>query len=121
MTALVVMTVVVITLLIAALAFYLAWVGTLLTRVADKLDDAEASVRTIVGHAELIRPGIEHINRTGGVVAAALPLLYGFAEQVIAKVTPIPPVAEGGRVARPAAGRRRSRLHEAVGYTPRTH
>lgn len=119
MTALVVMSVVVITLLIAGLAFYLYWVGTLLGRVADTLEEAGSSVRLINEHARAIGPSVEHINRTGGVVAAALPLLYGFAEQVVAKVTPLPPVAP--RIARPASGRRRSRLHETVGYAPTTN
>jgi len=118
MTTLVVMTVVVIGLLIAGLAVYLYWVGTLLKRVADNLEAAGASVRTVIEHAKLIGPGVEHINRTGGVVAAALPLLYGFSEQVVVKVTPRPAAPEGGHVTRPASGQRRSRLLENVGYTP---
>ena len=75
-------------------------------------------MRAIVGHAKLIGPGVEHINRTGGVVAGALPLLYGMAEEIVTDVTPAaerPPVPEP---ARPASGRRRSRLHDAVGFTP---
>lgn len=118
MTALVVMTVVVIALLIAGLAVYLYWLGTLLNRVADNLETAGDSVRTIIGHGELIGPGLAHINRTGGVVAGALPLLYGFSEQIVAKVTPRAAVPDGGHVARPASGRRRSRLLENVGYAP---
>ena len=31
---------------------------------------------------------MEHINRTGGVVAGALPLLYGMAEEIVTDVTP---------------------------------
>ena len=89
MTALVVLTVIVIALLIAGLAFYLFWVGTLLTRIAGNLEGA-------VGHRahhrgprpKLIGPGVEHINRTGGVVAGALPLLYGMAEEIVTDVTP---------------------------------
>ena len=80
MTGLVVWTVIDVLLLIAGLAFYLFWVGTLLTRIAGNLEECSEIVQTIVGHAKLIRPGVEHINETGGVVAGALPLLYGMAE-----------------------------------------
>jgi hypothetical protein len=115
MTTLVVLTVVVIVALIAGLAFYLAWVGTLLARVATNLEACNESVTTINAHAELIGPGVEHINRSGGTVAGALPLLYGFAEKIIVKASPnvVRP-----KVAVPASGRRRSRMHEAVGYAP---
>ena len=38
----------------------------------------------------LIGPNVEHINRTGGVVAGALPLLYDMAEGIVTGVaTPI--------------------------------
>ena len=118
MTLLVVLTVVDIVLLIAGLAFYLFWVGTLLTRIAGNLEECAETVRTIVGHAKLIGPGVEHINRTGGVVAGALPLLYGMAEEIVTDVTPAPEPALVPEPARPASGRRRSRLHDAVGFTP---
>jgi hypothetical protein len=117
-TVLVVLTVVVIVLLIAGLAVYLFWVGTLLTRIAGNLEGAVDIVRTIVGHARLIGPGVEHINRTGGVVAGALPLLYGMAEEIVTDVTPAPERPLEPEPARPASGRRRSRLHDAVGFTP---
>jgi hypothetical protein len=117
MTTLVVLTVVEIVLLIAGLAFFLLWVGSLLTRIASNLEECGEQVRTILGHADDIVPGVEHINRTGKVVASALPLLYGFAEQVITNVTPPEPEPEH-RVTRPACGQRRSRLHETVGFTP---
>jgi hypothetical protein len=119
MTTLVVLTVVDIVLLIAGLAFYLYWVGSLLTRIAANLEECADLVRTIVGHAKLIGPGVEHINQTGGVVAGALPLLYGMAEEIVADVTPRPAEPEVPDVARPASGTRRSRLHDAVGYAPR--
>jgi len=119
MTILVVLTVVDIVLLIAGLAFYLYWVGSLLTRIAANLEECGDLVRTIVGHAKLIGPGVEHINQTGGVVAGALPLLYGMAEEIVADVTPRPAEPEVPEVARPASGTRRSRLHDAVGYAPR--
>ena len=90
MTVLVVLTVVDIVLLIAGLAFYLYWVGTLLDRIAGNLEECADIVRTIVGHAKLIGPGVEHINQTGGVVAGALPLLYGMAEDIVTGVTPAP-------------------------------
>ncbi len=122
MTALVVWTVIVIALLIAGLAFFLYWVGTLLTRIAGNLEEAFGTAATIVGHAKLIGPGVEHINQTGGVVAGALPLLYGMAEEIVADVTYTPAAAGAAAAvpepARPASGRRRSRLHDAVGYAP---
>jgi hypothetical protein len=119
MTTLVVLTVVDVVLLIAGLAFYLYWVGTLLTRIAGNLEECGDLVRTIVGHAKLIGPGVEHINQTGGVVAGALPLLYGMAEEIVTDVTPRPAEPDVPEVARPASGTRRSRLHDAVGYVPR--
>jgi hypothetical protein len=119
MTALVVLTVVVVVLLIAGLAFFLYWVGTLLTRIAGGLEECGDLVHTIVGHARQIGPGVEHINQTGGVVAGALPLLYGMAEEIVTDVTPRPEEPLVPEVARPASGTRRSRLHDAVGYAPR--
>jgi hypothetical protein len=118
MTLLVVLTVVDIVLLIAGLAFYLYWVGTLLARIATNLEDSAETVRTIVGHAKAIKPGVGHINRTGGVVAGALPLLYGMAEGIVKGVTPVEAVPPQREPARPASGTRRSRLHEAVGFAP---
>ncbi len=118
MTTLVILTVVDIVLLIAGLAVYLYWVGTLLTRIAGNLEECAELVRTIVGHAKLIGPGVAHINETGGVVAGALPLLYGMAEGIVAGVTPRPEEPAEPEPARPASGTRRSRLHDAVGYAP---
>ncbi len=119
MTGLVVFTVIDVVLLIAGLAFYLFWVGSLLTRIAGNLEECAEIVRTIVGHAKLIGPGVEHINETGGVVAGALPLLYGMAEGIVTGVTykpepPEPPALP--EPARPASGTRRSRLLDAVGF-----
>jgi hypothetical protein len=119
MTLLVVLSVVDIVLLVAGLAFYLFWVGSLLARIAGNLEECAELVRTIVGHAELIGPGVEHINQTGGVVAGALPLLYGMAEGIVAGVTPREAPPEVPEPARPASGTRRSRLQDAVGYAPR--
>jgi len=119
MTTLVVLTVLEIVLLIAGLAFFLYWVGTLLTRIAGNLEECAELVRAIVGHAKLIGPGVGHINQTGGVVAGALPLLYGMAEEIVDDVTPRAAEPAVPEPVRPSSGTRRSRLHDAVGYTPR--
>jgi hypothetical protein len=121
MTVLVVLTVLVIVALIAGLAVYLYWAGTLLDRVGAKLEGAAEIVRGIVSDAELIGPGVEHINQAGGVVAGALPLLYGMAEGIVTGVTPRAPLPEIPEVARPASGTRRSRLLSAVGYREQPH
>jgi hypothetical protein len=118
MTLLVILTVLEVVALIAALAVYLFWVGTLLARIAGNLEACAEIVRGIVADAELIGPGVEHINETGGVVAGALPLLYSMAEGIVTGVTPAPP-PEVPEPARPASGTRRSRLLGAVGYGPR--
>ena len=119
MTTLVVLSVVVIVLLIAGLAFYLYVVGSQLTRIATNLEECATLVRDIERNAEVIGPGVEHINHTGGVIAGALPLLYGMAEGIVAGATYQPAVAAAARApARPASGRRRSRLHDGVGYRP---
>ena len=111
---LVILSVVDIALLIAGLAFYLFVVGGQLKKIATNLEECAGLVRTIKGNAEVIAPDVEHINRTGGVVAGALPLLYGMAEGIVAGVTPRSD--EPRPPAKPASGRRRSRLHESVGY-----
>ena len=54
-----------IVLLIAGLAFYLFVLGTQLARIATNLEECAELVRTIARNAEVIRPGVEHINRTG--------------------------------------------------------
>jgi hypothetical protein len=118
LTGLVVFSVIDIVLLVAGLAVYLYWVGTLLTRIAGNLEECAEIVQTIVGHAKLIGPGVGHINETGGVVAGALPLLYGMAEEIVTDVTPRPEPPAIPEPARPASGTRRSRLHDAVGFTP---
>lgn len=124
MTTLVVLSVAVIVFLIAVLAIYLFVVGVLLNRIADNLDNCNESVQTIVGHGEVIIPAVEHINRVGGNVAGALPLLYGHAERIVAKKAPadgarrLPESSEAGRLPEPSKGRRRSRLGSAVGFVP---
>ena len=121
MTTLVVLTVVDVVLLIAGLAFYLWVVGGQLGRIATNLEECAELVREIKKNAEAIEPGLEQITHTGGVVAGALPLLYGMAEGIVTGVTYKPAPADAPAhpsVARPAMGRRRSRLHEGVGYDP---
>lgn len=115
----VVLSVIDIVLLIAGLAGYLFVVGSQLNRIAANLEESRDLVREIARNAEPIIPGVDHINHTGGVVAGALPLLYGMAEGIVTGVTPAPEPPAEPVPARPASGRRRSRLHDAVGYTPR--
>jgi hypothetical protein len=107
-----------IVLLIAGLAFFLYVLGTQLARIATNLEECAELVQTIATNAEVIRPGVEHINRAGRVVAGALPLLYGMAEGIVKGVVPAAatPVERGPAL--PAAGRRRSRMHDGVGYAP---
>jgi hypothetical protein len=110
----VVLSVVDIVLLIAGLAVYLFIVGGQLKKIATNLEECVDLVRKVRDNAKAIAPGLDHVNRTGGVVAGALPLLYGMAEGIVAGVTPRSD--EPRPPAKPASGRRRSRLHESVGY-----
>ena len=80
--------------------------GSLLTRIAGNLEEAFGTAVKIVGDAKLIGPGVEHINQTGGVVAGALPLLYGMAEEIVADVTYSPADAGRRRVCAARAGAR---------------
>lgn len=118
MTTLVVFTVIDIVLLVAGLAVYLWIVGGQLARVATNLEECSDIVAKIGDDAVAIRPGLENINHTGGVIAGALPLLYGMAEGIVHGATYAPPAEPERPPARPASGRRRSRLAEAVGYDP---
>jgi len=105
-------------LLIAGLAFYLFVVGAQLTRVATNLEECNEIVGSVVRNASVIEQGVEQINHTGGVVAGALPLLYGMAEGIVVGATYQPDEVVERGPARPASGRRRSRLHDGVGYAP---
>ncbi|MEM7091533.1 MAG: hypothetical protein AAF567_00915 [Actinomycetota bacterium] len=119
MTTLVVLSVILIALLIAGLAGYLFIVGSQLTRVAGLLEECRDLVWKIKSDAEAVEPGLERINNTGGVIAGALPLLYGMAEGIVAGATYEPEPEDHERPpALPAMGSRRSRLHEGVGYHP---
>jgi hypothetical protein len=118
MTLLVVLTVIAIALLIAELAIYLFVVGSQLERVATQLEGAAEVVWAIKRNAEPIESGVGRVNSTGRVVAGALPLLHELAEGVVAGATYEPAPEAEPVPARPAMTRRRTRLHEAVGYTP---
>ena len=102
MTTLIVLSVVDIVLLIAGLAFYLFVVGGQLSRIATNLEECSELVRTIDRNAEVIVPGVERINHTGGVIAGALPLLYGMAEGIVVGATYQPAAASAERAAGPA-------------------
>ncbi len=107
-----------IVLLIAGLAIYLWIVGGQLTRIAGNLEECNELVQQIKANAEPIEGNLEHVNRTGGVVAGALPLLYGMAEGIVTGATYDPEQVPERGPAAPASGRRRSRMHEGVGYRP---
>ncbi len=115
MSGLALWTVIDIALLIAGLAIYLYIVGSQLKAIAADLEESADLVWQIKQDAEAIEPGLTAINSTGGVVAGALPLLYGMGEGIVAGATFVHEdnVADG--VNRPAMGRRRSRLMEGVG------
>lgn len=118
MTTMVVLSVVDVVLLIAGLAFFLYVLGGQLSRIATNLEECADLVQQICRNAESIHADLKHINRTGGVVAGALPLLYGMAEGIVVGVTPRPEQPEQRPPARPASGTRRSRMNEGVGYRP---
>ena len=117
MTTLIVLTVIDIALLIAGLAIYLYIVGGQLTQVAEKLEECADVVWDIKKNAEVIASGVERINRTGGVIAGALPLLYGMAEGIVTGA-PYQPEPEGTErpPAKPAMGTRRTRQLDGVGF-----
>lgn len=118
MTTLVVLSVVLIAVFIAGLAGYLFVVGGQLTRIAALLEECAEIVSKINKDAQVIEPGVERINNTGGVIAGALPLLYGMAEDIVVGATYEPDPDPQPEPAVPAMGTRRSRLHDAVGYHP---
>lgn len=118
MNGLIIFTIVDIVLLIAGLALYLFIVGGQLTRIATNLEECNALVAQINANAETIEGNLEHVNRTGGVIAGALPLLYGMAEGIVHGATyKAEEVPERGPAV-PASGTRRSRMLHAVGYRP---
>ncbi|MDP1719594.1 MAG: hypothetical protein Q8L08_01120 [Candidatus Nanopelagicaceae bacterium] len=116
MNKLVVFTVIDIVALIAGLAIYLFIVGKQLAKVATNLEEVADLVWKIKSNAEIIEPGLKRINRTGGIVAGALPLLYGMAEGIVTGATYKPNLDTAPQVARPAMGTRRSRMLDGVGF-----
>ena len=118
MNTLIVLTVVDIVLLIAGLAIYLWIVGGQLTRIADNLEECNELVGQINANAASIEGNLEHVNRTGGVIAGALPLLYGMAEGIVSGATYDPDTVPERGPAVPASGQRRSRMLESIGYQP---
>ncbi len=119
MNGLVVFTVVDIVLLIAGLALYLWIVGGQLTRIATNLEECNDLVGQINTNAASIEGNLEHVNRTGGVIAGALPLLYNMAEGIVTGATYDPEKVPERGPAVPASGQRRSRMLEAIGYHPK--
>ena len=117
MNTLIVLTVVEILALVAGLALYLWIVGGQLDRIATNLEECRDLVGQINDNAESIEGNLEHVNRTGGVIAGALPLLYRMAEGIVAGATYDPDSIPERGPAVPASGQRRSRLLESVGYT----
>jgi predicted GNAT superfamily acetyltransferase len=103
-----------VTALIAGLAVYLFIVGRQLTKVAGALEEAADLVWEIKKDAEVIHSGLTQINQTGGIVAGALPLLYGMAEGIVTGATYVPE-AHVDSVNKPAMGVRRSRQMHGVG------
>jgi hypothetical protein len=103
-----------VTALIAGLAVYLFIVGRQLTKVAGALEEAADLVWEIKKDAEVIHSGLTQINQTGGIVAGALPLLYGMAEGIVTGATYVPE-AHVDSVNQPAMGVRRSRQMHGVG------
>ena len=98
---LIVITVIVIALLVAALAFFLLRIGVLLNRTADDLEDCAQNVRKISSQADVIGPGVVRINETGTTVLGALPLLCDGAESVaVAKGAPYGDSSEAAPTAR---------------------
>jgi hypothetical protein len=86
---LIVLTVVVIVLLIAALGIFLFRIGVLLNSTADGLADCAQNVEKVARQAEVIGSGIERINEAGTTVVGALPLLCDGAERIgVAKGAP---------------------------------
>ncbi|HEU4917832.1 MAG TPA: hypothetical protein VFV13_14840 [Acidimicrobiia bacterium] len=118
MNDLVLFSIIDIVLLIAGLAIYLWIVGGQLTRIAGNLEECSDLVQKIKANAEPIEGNLEHVNRTGGVVAGALPLLYGMAEGIVTGATYDPEQVPRRGTALPASGTRRSRMLHAVGYAP---
>lgn len=70
--------------LVGILALFLILIANRLNNINANLADSSATVAAIVGHVEPIIPGLGQINRTLGVIAGALPLLYGLTDKITA-------------------------------------
>lgn len=102
---LIIMTVVVIVLTVAVLAIYLFVISVPLNRTADNLGDCLQSLRTVADQANDIRPGVKRLNKTGGELLGALPLLLEDVKGLTARRTPsaaTPEAAPAAAVATPA-------------------
>jgi hypothetical protein len=113
---LIVMTVVVVALMIAVLAAYLFVIGVALNRTADNLGDCLESVRTVVNQASIVGPGIKRLNKTGGELLEALPLLLEDAEGVAAKLAPSAHVSAPAPAAAAVPAGSSSANQAGVGY-----
>lgn len=117
---LIVLTIVVVALMVAALAVYLFMIGTLLSRTAGNLGDCLQKVRAVAGHAQAIGPGITRINQTGGELVGAMPLLLEDAEGVAALTASAPaaPAPAAPAAPAPSAVATRARVGELDAAPP---
>ncbi len=69
-------------LLVGVLALFLILISNRLNNINANLADCSNTVAAIVGHVEPILPGLGQINRVLGVIAGALPLLWGLCEKI---------------------------------------
>ena len=120
-STLVVLTVVEIVVLIAGLAFFLYWIGSLLAKIATTLEAGDGLVRQIVDDAEVIEPGLEHVNRSrrcrGGRAPTALRVRRADHPEGLAQ----PRAAEGrdaGHRKSSLPTSRRRRIRRAAPLTP---
>lgn len=84
MGLLVLLTVLDVLALLGILFMFLVLIANRLNNINANLADCSATVAAIVGHVEPILPGLGQINRTLGVIAGALPLLYGLTDKITA-------------------------------------
>ncbi len=85
MGTLILLTIVDLGLFFLVLFFFLVKIVNLLNNINQNLATCSQHVKDIRGHAEIILPGVGHINRTLGVISGALPLLYGLTERLTVK------------------------------------
>ena len=86
---LIAVTVVITGLLIAALAICLFMVGVVRNRIAGNLGDGLHNVWTVAEQVQVVGPGINRrLNKTGGDLLGATPLLIEAADAIAAKSAP---------------------------------